>query len=242
MHRTLYFKHCQYDSVLLNTQDTVYDFFTESDHDDHSVTDMVEDAAVKWLVSNQHFRRMFLEDFFPLPDQVKIFDGLRHPFTISGRLPGDIDLLLVDPARCDAAIGIECKRVKLVSTDTYPNVNGDGVAKIRRGILQANGYRELGFHQSYLMIIVLEDGRAMTTPNTMFRYSKHYIAESIYNIPWHENLHQDVGVIFVKVNQTTGKSIELTGGLGFCVDKKAALINQSHRITTNLKELLSNEG
>ncbi len=203
MQRTLYFKYCQYDSVPLNTHDTEYSFFTKSDRNDPSVTEKTESDAVQWLFNNRRFRRMFLEDFFSLPDQVKIFYGLQHPFTLSGRVPGDIDLLLVDPTRCDASIAIECKRVKVVSTDAYPKVNGDGASKIRHGILQANSYRELGFHRNYLMIIVLDDGRAMTTPNTMFRYSKHYTAETIYNIPWHESLHKDVGIIYVKVNQTT---------------------------------------
>jgi len=113
------------------------------------------------------------------------------------------------------------------------------INKIRHGIKQANAYRELGFYQTYLLIILLDDGRAMTAPNTMFRYGKDDTLESIYSIPWQEPLHEDVGIVYVKVNQTTGKSINLTGGIGFCIDKKARLVEQHANITTGIKTILA---
>jgi hypothetical protein len=104
----------------------------------------------------------------------------------------------------------------------------------------ANAYRELGFHQTYLMIILLDDGRAMSTPNTMFRYGTEKTIEYIYSIPKQEPLHDDVGVIYVKISQPTGKHINLTGGIGFCIDKKAKRLDQSHHVNTGINIILAN--
>lgn len=237
MEVTLKFKHCQYDSVPLNDIDTTYSFFTESDWDDESVTKMHEDTAVRWLMSNPHFRQMFLQDFFDSAAAVRDFIGLQRPFTESGKHPGDIDLLLVDPVRPKFAVAFECKRVKALSSDDRSNVNS--AKKIRHGVMQANSYRELGFHQTYLMIILLDDGRAMKTPNTMFRCGTGNTIDYIYSIPKQEPLHEEVGVIFVKVNQPTGKHINLTGGIGFCIDKKAGRQDQSHHVNTGINMILA---
>jgi hypothetical protein len=238
MQRTLYFNYCQYDAVPLNSHDMVYNFFEESDQQNESVTLMSEDAAIRWLMTNSKFRRMFIEGFFDAADRVLDFYGLQQPLTDSNKMPGDIDLLLVNPLKTQFAIAFECKRVKAISYDSGSKVNN--IAKIRHGIKQANAYRELGFHQTYLMIILLDDGRAMTTPNTMFRYGKDNTLDSIYSIPWQEPLHEDVGIVYVKVNQTTGKSISLTGGIGFRIDKRANHLEQSYKINTDVKMILAN--
>jgi hypothetical protein len=166
MQRTLYFKFCMYDSVPLNPNDTSYSFFTESDSQDATVTGMTEDVAIKWLISNPRFRNTFISDFFDQPGTIKEFYGLQRPFTNPNKVPGDIDVLLADPFQPQYSIAFECKRVKAISTDTGSKVNN--VQAIKKCVRQANAYRELGFHQTYLTIILLDDGRAMTTPNTMF--------------------------------------------------------------------------
>ena len=211
-------------------------FFTESDQEDESVTKMNEDIAVRWLTGNPHFRGMFLEDFFEPDTNVRDFMSLQRPFTESGKHPGDIDLLLVDPLKPKFSIVFECKRVKAVSFDNRSIVNSE--EKIRRGVKQANSYRELGFHQTYLIVILLDDGRAMRMPNNMFNYGTGETINYIYSIPKQEPPHEDVGVICVKVNQPTGKHINLTGGLGFCIDKPARRLDQSHNVNTGIKMIL----
>jgi len=224
-----------YDSVPLNSHDTTYSFFTESDSRDSTVTGMTEETAIKWLISNPHFRNAFISDFFDNPSAIKEFYGLQRPFTDPNKVPGDIDLLLVDPFQPQYSIAFECKRVKAISTDTGSKVNN--VQAIKKCVRQANAYRELGFYQTYLTIILLDDGRAMTTPNTMFRYGNSPAIECIYNIPWQEPLHEDVGIIYIKVNQTTGKSIELSGSVGFCIDKTANYLEQTTKMTSQIRSL-----
>lgn len=88
------------------------------------------------------------------------------------------------------------------------------------------------------MIILLDDGRAMHMPNPMFNYGTGDTINYIYSISKQEPPHEDVGVIYVKVNQPTGKHINLSGGLGFCIDKPARHLDQSHHVNTGIKMIL----
>lgn len=198
---------------------------------------MNEGRALEWLLTNTSFRQMFLNEFFPGISDVKIFTGLSTPFTNPNTIPGDIDLLLVSESRPDKTIAFECKRVKAVSgPGNIAKVNN--VQKLVHGIKQANAYQSLGFHQSYLAVILLDDGRALDTPNIMFRYGKTTSIESIYEIPWNEPLHRDVGIVFIKLNQTTGKNIQHAGGFGFCVDKAAGRLEQMDEMNQKVGTLL----
>ena len=233
------FKQQYYDAQKLDSR-TTYSFFTESDSNEESVTSMTEDIAVKWLFQNSSFGQFFIQSFFEKPSGVKSFFGLTEPFTISGKKPGDIDLLLVDPERPDKAIAFECKRVKATSIDRdnskVNNANG-----IKKGVIQANKYQSLGFHKSYLMIILLDDGRHFSDyPNTMMRNNNSESVENIYDIPWNENLHDDVGIVFVKITQPTGKHFNQMAGQGFCIDKNATLLQQTTAMTNKVKEHLKN--
>jgi hypothetical protein len=240
MKRPMIFKQSYYDAQPLSDRQS-YSFFSESDEEDESVSLMSEDQAIKWLFSSFSFDRFFIEDFFQVPNRVKSFFGLKEPFIIKGKKPGDIDILLVDTERPERAIAFECKRVKSQSIDKtnskVNNANG-----IRKGVLQANGYQSLGFHQSYLMIILLDDGRKLDYTNPMMRNSKSDDVEEIYDIPWNENLNKDVGIVFVKVTQPTGKHYNLMGGQGFCIDKVAGKLDQLPAMTNKIKELLKQQG
>jgi len=181
---------------------------------------------------------MFLPDFFDNPNNVKSYFGLTEPFTQKNKKPGDIDLLLVDTDNPDKAIAFECKRVKAVSLENQTaKVNNTG--KIKHGVLQVNKYQKLGFHQTYLMIILLDDGRNYKTPNTLFRSSANIDElKQLYDLPFNEPLNNDTGVIFIIVNQPTGKDINLTGAIGFCLDKFAELHEQKKSLTNKIEELI----
>lgn len=237
MNRQLLFKYEVYDSVVLEPGRTDYRLFEETSEQGESVTRMNEGQALEWLLTNKSFKEMFLNEFFPGISDVKVFTGLSAPFTSSNTIPGDIDLLLVSESRPDKTIAFECKRVKAVSgPGNIAKVNN--VRKLVHGVKQANAYQSLGFHQSYLAVILLDDGRALNTPNTMFRYGKTASIESIYEIPWNEPLHPDVGIVFIKLNQTTGKNVEHAGGFGFCVDKVAGRLEQRDEMSQKVTALL----
>lgn len=235
MKRPMIFNYMYWDARHVGNQRTIK-FFTETDEDDESVTTLSEEAAIHWLFNNPHFFEMFADGFFGYYTGVEKYFGLKEPFTNQNKKPGDIDLLLLDKEKPHQAIAFECKKVKAITIDEHiSKVNN--IEKIRKGILQVNQYQSLGFYQSYLLIILLDDGRYKKTPNQMFRAHKEDV-ERIYDIPWNENLNSDVGVVYVKVNQTTGRHINFTGGFGFCIDKPAQKLEQTASMTNKVKELI----
>lgn len=239
MNRILYFKTVIIDSLPITEQKTVYSFFTENNEDDESVTSMSEDQAIRWLLNHPALRDSLLSEFFPDAFRIKCFFGVTKPFTSIGKMPGDIDVLLVDPMQPQKAVAFECKRVKSISIkDGESKLNN--VEKIKKGIKQANQYQSLGFYKSYLMIILLDDGRKMDTPNVIFRYGRAENIGHMYDIPWQEPLNVDVGIIFVKVNQMTGKHINFSVSIGYCIEKEATPLEQTHEMTNKVRELLIN--
>lgn len=212
-------------------------FFIESEQDEESVTSMTEDQAVKWLFHNSSFQQFFIKDFFENAKNVKTYFGLSEPFTIKNKKPGDIDLLLVDPDRPDKSIAFECKKVKAYTIDEE-TAKVNNTEKIRHGVIQANKYQSLGFHQSYLLIILLDDGRHSKTPNILLRNTNMDQLKRLYEIPWNEPLNNDIGIVFINVNQISGNHINQTRGLGFCIDKQAQPLEQTTAMTNKIKELL----
>jgi len=233
----MFFKYVCYDTSPLNESQTI-SFFTESDNKEQSVSSMSEGQAVQWLFKNTDFINVFLPDLFDNPYEVKCYFELKKPFTQNNVKPGDIDILLIDTENPEKSIALECKRVKAVSNeDQTAKVNN--IEKIKHGVVQANKYRKLGFHQTYLMIILLDDGRNYNTQNIMFRKTKSDQLNQLYNLHLKETLHNEIGVIFVTINQFTGKSIDQNGAIGFCIDRPAVKSLQEKSLTEKIVQLIN---
>lgn len=240
MSRTLMFKKIVYDTQIGDGQKNI-NFFSENNENDESITELTEEQIVKWLFENQSFKLLFCEDLFENYKTVKSFYEISQPFTIKNKKPGDIDLLLVDSNYPEKTIVFECKRVKSLSqSDQTAKVNN--IQKIKKGVVQAEFYKNLGFHQTFLVIILLDDGRNYRIPNQIFRTTNIGKYNNYYNIPREESLSEEIGIIFVKVEQTTGKHINLSGNFGVCIDRFAKPELQSLEITNKVLELIkSNE-
>jgi hypothetical protein len=236
MKRQMTFKQVFYDVQPIGDKTTV-SFFTETNKNDETVTLMSEDQAIKWLFQNKPFRQLFIGGFFGDTKNIKTYFGLTEPFTTKNKKPGDIDLLFVDPDQPDKSVAFECKRVKALSIDNQTS-KINNAEKIKHGVIQANKYQSLGFHQSYLVIILLDDGRHYNSPNILFRNTSTEQLKRVYDIPWNEPLHNDVGIIFITINQPTGNHINLTGGLGFCIDKLAQPLEQTVSMTNKIIDLI----
>ena len=238
MTRQLLFKTIMMDSAPLAAGQSTYSFFTPSFENNPSVTAMVEGEALFWLLQNPQFRKGFFAEFFPqFPKAVRHFTGLVEPFTYHDKTPGDIDLLLVQPDLPHKAVAFEFKRIKVFREET-------GKEKINRipylahGIEQSNGYHAIGFSQTYLVAIILDDGRHLETPNVMFRYNKdHALDEYVYNLRYSSDLHREVGVIYLRINQMTGKHIDHSHSIGYCIDKPAIPVIQPTDITSKIANL-----
>lgn len=238
METTLYFKQIYYDRQQLNQVGKTH-FFTESEDYEESVSSLTEGQAVAWLFRTPTLQRFFIEEFFEYSSSIKVYSEIEEPITEKNKIPGDIDLLLIDTQRPHQSIAFECKRVKAVyQSEGKSKVNNSN--KIRKGVIQANKYRELGFHKTYLVIILLDDARASKLPNVMMRSSDASEVKHIYSMEWYEKLHPDVGLVFIKVSQPTGKGVNQFGGIGICIDKRSNPIDQTNKLNTDIKFILRN--
>jgi len=237
MESFLEFDQIYFDAQLLDGR-TRMSFFTECVDNEESLSSLVEDQAIRWLFMNNIIKEIFVGKFFKNPKNIEIYFGLQEPFTIKNKIPGDIDILLVDTEFPEKPIAIECKRVKaIVINEEESKINN--VNKIKHGVIQANKYQSLGFYKSFLMIIILDDGRKSEEKNVMLRSTKSIKLKQVYSMPWEEPLHEDVGIVFIRITQMTGKHYNLQAGFGICIDKEAKPIEQNQNMTEKISKLIS---
>ena len=234
MKRQLLFRQIYYDARLVQARRT--QFFIDSKEQHESVTKIHEDSLVKWLFSNDRFPMLLCQELHIDLENMLFFVGVKDPITTNGKKPGDIDILIVDKLAPCKSIAIECKVVKSESIG-QGKAKVNKISKIRRGIIQANKYQGLGFYQSYFMVIISEDGRHEETKNIMMRSPQEKETEVIYDIPQNERMHEDLGVIYVSISQPTGRSFNLTGGIGVCIDKNANKLEQTIGLTNKIKDV-----
>lgn len=195
-----------------------------------------EEKAVEWLINDSDFRTLVFKNLFEDASNVKSFTGLKEPFIFKQQKPGDIDLLLVNPLHLEKSIAIECKIVKAKSLEKG-EAKINKVEKIKKGIIQANKYLTVGFSQSYLMIIVLDDGRNSKIPNVLLRSAEYENLKRMYNFPFLKSLKKEVGLIYIHLNQISS-SIESARRIGCNIERRASQIKQKKSITNSIQNLL----
>lgn len=214
-------------------------FFVNNPEPDVSVTRTFkdEDEAINWLMADTHFKIMLFENLFSESKLIKYHCGVKEPITIPKKMPGDIDILLYEEGKESSAIGIECKIVKSESRENQPpKINK--VSKVQdKGTKQANGYAEIGFRRVYLLVIILDDGRNYKNKNVMFRTTSSEWLNELYGIDWETRMNDDIGIIYVFVNQFTSNHINQTKGLGLRIEREAKKRKQSDNLTEKIKNL-----
>lgn len=214
-------------------------FFVNNREPDVSVTRTFEseDETVNWLMANNNFRRMLFDKIFPSSNAVKYHCGIKEPITIANKMPGDIDILLYEKEKLDYAIGIECKIVKSESLENQsPKINKVSSVQ-KKGTKQANGYAKIGFSRVYLLVIILDDGRNYNNPNVMFRTTPSKWLNELYGFDWKTRMNDDIGIIYVFVNQFTSNHINQTKGLGLRVEREAIYSKQDDNLTKKIQKL-----
>lgn len=214
-------------------------FFVNNLEPDVSVTRTFEseDETVNWLMSNTDFRRVLFSKVLPSSNSVQYHCGVKEPITVANMMPGDIDILLYEKASSDNAIGIECKIVKSESFKNLPPKINKVTSVQKKGTKQANGYAEIGFSRVYLLVIILDDGRNYKNPNVMFRTTPSKWLNELYGFDWKTRMNDDIGIIYVFVNQFTSNHINQTKGLGLRVERDANLRKQNESLTRKIRNL-----
>jgi hypothetical protein len=216
---------------------TSFSFFTNyGDLDEEKVTGVSEPDILRDLLSSDA-RNLILEELGVSSDCPMFFE-VKNPVVQFGEKPGDIDLLICSEGRADKAIGIQCKRVKVEALDQNED-KCNKISSIAGGVRQANlQRRNFGFHQNYVAIIIETYGRLRDKSNTVFRGPTSETFNEIYNITQDESLDEEVGILFLKITQPTGKSWRRMQQVSVCVDKPASCLDQTARLTNRVSELL----
>lgn len=214
-------------------------FFVNNPEPDVSVTRTFEseDEAVNWLMSNNDFQRILFGNVFPSSNSVVHHCGVKEPITVPNKMPGDIDILLYEKESPKNAVGIECKIVKSESRENQPPKINKITSVQKKGTIQANGYAELGFSRVYLLVILLDDGRHYNNPNVMFRTTPSEWLKELYGFDWQSRMNDDIGIIYVHVNQFTSNHINQTKGLGLRIEREATFRNQNECLTKKIQNL-----
>jgi len=240
MRRMLTFRTIAYDSNQISPGDTYCSFFGDNSiESEESVTKNPESVIVRWLFSNKLVRGAILEEFVGCGnDYIYDFEVGQPVITERGKKPGDIDILLCNRYTPYKAIAMECKRVKAV-------IQQDGKQKVNRiqeigdGITKANGLQSIGFHQSYLLLLLVVDARLKEAEgNIFFKYENQKETSAIYEVPMDSSLHRDVGVAYIEIIQPTGKGINKMGQIGICVDKRAVQLEQPTYLSGKVRNYL----
>jgi len=210
-----------------------------------SVATYTEDALAQFAFSSDHLVRMVVRGQLSVPHAFETrFRVPRTAITALPGLPGDIDVLLSDPIRPSEAVAIECKVLKVKPEDFAPDstVMVRGLPELKRGVEQGNGLAALGFHRSYLLVLLAVDGSERIWENFIGRGLTpqqlgviHRTVDAL--VP---ELSEAVGFARFEAVQTTGREIYLSGGIGLLVSRQPAAQVQptelSHRIAAYLAQ------
>ncbi|MFM9903635.1 MAG: hypothetical protein ACKVQJ_03580 [Pyrinomonadaceae bacterium] len=111
-----------------------------------------------------------------------------------------------------------------------------GIGKV---VKQARIQREeYGFHQNYIALFIQTFDRDRVKANILFSGLSEETFKEIYDFPQRDSVHEDVGIIFIKITQPTGTDYREKGSIGVCVDKAAGKLTQTSALTGQLSDLM----
>jgi hypothetical protein len=221
-------------------------FHDDSSVNEGSITEKQERDLVNELFAWHHFRALLFKEL-----NIRV-DSLCRTHVVSPIIdnpqvkPGDIDVLICEPGKPNESVALECKRVKVTAVSTLDD-DVHKINDIKDGASQTKAMRRMGFHRTYLAVLIQVDGRNRKDVNTLFRglnSSATYDGEQktlnrIYEFPQRSIFHEDVGFVFVEVIQPTGKSFTKTGGICLRIEKDAKRLEQPDNLTNRITSLMS---
>lgn len=189
-----------------------------------------EPEFIQWLIKKGHIH-MLWQALFPNKNiALQYGTELKEPFTVNNTKPGDIDILAMQNS--DTAVGIECKIIKFDFDKHIQHPNDINRAfnklnKIDDAWEQLEGYRKLGFHKTFLLLIVLDDQSGNIAPGQLSRTVDSKLVTQISNLQ-REN---DSGIIIFYVSQITEYELDIQNIVSMDVIREATPLLQSDKLT-----------
>ncbi len=220
-------------------------FQDSSEGSSKRVTDINEAEIVNYLLRRNDSRRLIFKELRLSENAIWRSCVIEPIVNKSYPKPGDIDILICDNNSPNQAIAIECKRIKVKAVSTLDD-DVNKIENLKDGISQTKSLLAMGFHQTYLAVIIEVDGRNRSAFNTAHRGlnpdatwdGAEKTMRKIYEFPQKNRYAQEVGFIFIEVIQPTGKSIEEMAGICIRVDRFAKPQPQSGDLTNRVEALM----
>lgn len=194
-----------------------------------------EPEFIQWLIKKDKIRMLWHELFPNKKSSLQFHTELKEPFTVKNNKPGDIDILAFQHP--DIAVGIECKIIKydfekqivnpFDTTRAFNKLNG-----IDKAWEQLEGYRRLGFHKTYLLLIVLDDQSGNKTPGQLSRKVGSKTVIQLANL----QPKNDSGVIILYVSQITEYELDVQNIVNLEIIKEAIPRVQNENLTEMIIE------
>lgn len=201
-----------------------------------AVTAFTEREILDFLFSKHDLYHLLLEAIGLSKNNFNLFREVQHPIiTDQNEKPGDLDIILFNSDSKHKTIGIEAKCVK-AKTLKDGKIVLNKEHNITKGITQVNSYLQFGFHRTFLLMILLDDGQHNKRYNQFFRDTDLSVSKKMFNQNVLKNLHKEVGLIYLKVNQITGKSIFQSGKISILVEREA---KEKTQYTSTTKKMTS---
>lgn len=209
-------------------------------------------------VTNKHERQLVDELFAEAQSRQLLFPELDLPLNSffkthvvepliedRQRKPGDIDVLVCPSDNPNLAVAIECKRVKVIAASSVDD-DVHKIKDIRDGAAQTKAMRKMGFHRTFIAVLIQVDGRKREERNTVTRGlnpqatfdGERRTLKEIYEFPQSGIFNADVGFVFIEVIQPTGKSFEKMGGICLRLEREARRIEQPSTLTNRVAALI----
>jgi len=237
MKKYLIFRYVAFDTRTISPGPHWTNFFTDDDRPSiNNVTTTGEEEIIRWVLRSPA-KGLFLSELRIASSPFTAYSIKKPLIDNPQKKPGDIDLLVCDPLAPNLATAFQCKRVKVVAEGP----DQDKVNKLEKlgdAVDQANGTRDLGFHRTYLIVLIGVDGRGRRPIPVHERVAGRGAFRRVYDFPQRGSLHEDVGVVFIEISQPTGSSIDDTAIVAISVDHEAACLEQSAKMTERVKELM----
>lgn len=217
---------------ILPSKDSI-DFFAERFEGSPSDTKRIEQVLVRWLFTRSSAKDL-LFTALGLNDNPILKFEISKPFS-----EREFDVLSWNRGAPHEAVAVECKRAK-IKKESFLNNDITGLHKLSEGVIQADKLLEVGFFKTYLLIMTVVDGRERTMYNQLSRGANKVQLDRIFDFPNRDELHKDVGIIFVEIVQTTDAPLSQTGFISVSVARSSTPQTQKPILTKKIAQHITN--
>jgi len=189
-----------------------------------------ETEVVKWLFEKKYIDLVLQEIFNSFSKPIYYQTEVKKPFITREKKPGDIDIFIFQNSDC--AIGIECKVIKntfISNTETKINK----INKINDAWEQLEGYRDLGFHQTYLLLIILDDQSQNKAKGQLSRRMDEttILEKEVMQVD------NDSGILLLYINQFSEVEFNFQNRVTCELIRKACKLFQPNQLTEKINSI-----